>query len=112
VLNYLNYKYGNYSYIYFVVSYGFNTIWIRQNRYNYNFHIYNLNNSTPFTNVFVTFPWSFLFSIEVFLDFEINFSFITIQGLFMSTIQKSALLPIVRLPLLIFKILAGLDVKA
>jgi len=53
-----------------------------------------------------------LFSIEVFLDFEINFSFFTIQGLFMSTIQKSALLPIVRLPLLIFKILAGLDVKA
>ena len=60
----------------------------------------------------MTFPWSFLFSIEVFLDFEINFSFFTIQGLFISTIQKSASLPIVRLPLLIFKILAGLDVNA
>ena len=50
--------------------------------------------------------------MEVFFDFETNLSFFTIQGLFISTIQKSALLPIVRLPLLIFKILEGLDVKA
>ena len=32
MLNYLNYKYGNYSYIYFVISYGFNTIWIYFNK--------------------------------------------------------------------------------
>jgi len=48
----------------------------------------------------------------VFLDFEIKLSFFTIQGLFISTIQKSASFPISRFPLLIFKILAGLDVKA
>ena len=60
----------------------------------------------------MTLPWSFLSSIEVFLDFEIKFSFFTIQGLSKSTIQKSASFPIDRLPLLILKIFAGLDVSA
>ena len=66
----------------------------------------------PFTNVFMTLPWSFLSSIEVFLDFDTRFSFLTTHGLSISTIQKSASLPIERLPLLIFNILAGLEVKA
>ena len=47
--------------------------------------------------------------MDVFLDFETNFSFFTIQGLFISTMHKSASFPIERLPLLIFRILAGLD---
>ena len=51
---------------------------------------YSLNNSLPFTNVFVTLPWSFLSSIDVFFDFEISLSFFTIQGLLISTIQISA----------------------
>ena len=71
-----------------------------------------MNSSSPFTNVFVTFPCNFLPSIDVFLDFDIKFSFLTIQGLLMSSIQKSASLPIVKFPLFIFKILAGLHVKA
>jgi hypothetical protein len=50
--------------------------------------------------------------MEVFLDFEIKFSFFTIHGLFRSTIQKSASLPIERFPLSILKIFAGLDVSA
>ena len=45
-------------------------------------------------------PCSFLFSIEVFFDFEYNFSFFTIHGLFKSTIQKSASVPILKFPLL------------
>jgi thiamine transporter ThiT len=53
-----------------------------------------------------------LSSIDVFLDFEIKFSFFTIHGLFKSTIQKSASLPMERLPLSIFSIFAGLQVKA
>ena len=60
----------------------------------------------------VTFPWSFLSSIDVFLDLEIKFSFFTIHGLLISTIQKSASLPIDKFPLLIFNIFAGLEVKA
>ena len=32
MLNYLSYKYGNYSHIYFIISYGFNTIWIYFNK--------------------------------------------------------------------------------
>jgi len=48
----------------------------------------------------------------VFLDFETSLSFLTIHGLSMSTIQKSASLPTERLPLLIFNIFAGFDVKA
>ena len=71
-----------------------------------------VNNSSPFTNVFVTLPWSFLSSMEVFLDLEISLSFLTTHGLSISTIQKSASLPTERLPLLIFKIFAGFDVKA
>ena len=50
--------------------------------------------------------------MEVFFDFEISLSFLTTHGLSISTIQKSASLPIERLPLLIFKIFAGFDVKA
>ena len=73
---------------------------------------YNLNNSLPFTNVFVTLPWSFLSSIDVFFDFEISLSFFTIHGLSISTIQRSASLPIDRFPLFIFNILAGFDVNA
>ena len=76
------------------------------------FHNYILNNSLPFTKVLVTLPWSFLSSIEVFLDFETKFSFLTIQGLSRSTTQKSASLSIERFPLLIPKIFAGLDVRA
>ena len=38
----------------------------------------------------MTLPWSFLSSIEVFFDFETNFSFFTIHGLLISTTQKSA----------------------
>ena len=62
--------------------------------------------------MFVTLPCSFLSSIEVFFDFEINLSFLTIHGLLMSTIHKSASAPIERLPLFIFKILAGFEVSA
>ena len=50
--------------------------------------------------------------LSKFLDFETKFAFFTIQGLSKSTIQKSASLPIDRFPLLIFKLLAGLEVKA
>ena len=76
-----------------------------------NIPLYNLNNSSPFTNVFVTFPWSFLSSIEVFFDLEISFSFFTIHGLSISTIQKSASLPTDRLPLLILIFLLDLMLK-
>ena len=48
----------------------------------------------------------------LFLDFEIKFSFFTIHGLYKSTIQKSASFPIVRFPLLMFRIFAGLEVNA
>ena len=48
----------------------------------------------------------------MFFDFEYNFSFFTIHGLFKSTIQKSASVPVLKFPLLIFKIFAGLEVKA
>ena len=58
-----------------------------------------------------TLPCSFLSSIQVFLDFDIIFSFLTTHGLYISTIHKSASLPTERLPLLIFKILAGLHVR-
>ena len=51
-------------------------------------------------------------SIDVFLDFEIIFSFFTIHGLSISTIQRSASLPTERFPLSIFSIFAGFDVKA
>ena len=60
----------------------------------------------------VTFPCNLLFSIDVFFDLENKFSCFTIQGLFISTIQKSASLPTDKLPLLIFKIFAGLEVNA
>jgi hypothetical protein len=60
----------------------------------------------------VTLPCNFLSSIEVFFDFEIRFSFFTIQGLFKSIIQKSASFPIVRFPLFILRIFAGFDVNA
>ena len=50
--------------------------------------------------------------MHVFLDFEYIFSFFTTQGLYKSTIQKSALLPIDKFPLLIFRILAGLLVNS
>ena len=70
-----------------------------------------MNNSIPLIKVLKTLPCSFLSSIQVFLDFDIIFSFFTTQGLYKSTIHKSALLPTERLPLSIFKILAGLDVK-
>ena len=62
--------------------------------------------------MFVTLPWSFLFSIDVFFDFEIKFSCFTIHGLLISTIQKSASFPTLKFPLLIFKIFAGFDVRA
>ena len=70
-----------------------------------------MNSSTPLTKVFVTFPWSFLSSIQVFFDFEIIFSFLTIQGLLISTIQKSASFPIDKFPLSILRTLAGLLVN-
>ena len=38
----------------------------------------------------VTFPCNFLSSIDVFFDLETKFSFLTTQGLSISTIQKSA----------------------
>ena len=60
----------------------------------------------------MTLPWSFLSSMEVFFDLEISLSFLTTHGLSISTMQKSASLPTERLPLSIFKILAGFDVKA
>ena len=55
-----------------------------------------------------TLPCSFLPSIDVFFDLETRFSFFTIQGLLISTIQKSASDPTLKFPLSIFKILAGL----
>ena len=70
-----------------------------------------MNSSIPLTKVFVTFPWSFLSSIQVFFDFEIIFSFLTIQGLLISTIQKSASFPIDKFPLSILRTLAGLLVN-
>ena len=76
------------------------------------FPYYSLNNSFPFTNVFVTLPCNFLSSIEVFLDFDTNLSFFRIQGLLISTIHRSASLPTDKLPLFIFNILAGFDVRA
>ena len=45
------------------------------------------------------------------MDFEINFSFFTIQGLSISTIHRSASLPIERFPLSILRIFAGLEVN-
>ena len=54
-------------------------------------------------------PCSFLSSIEVFFDFETKFSFFTIHGLSISTIHKSASLPIERFPLSILSIFAGLE---
>ena len=60
----------------------------------------------------MTLPWSFLSSIEVFFDFETNFSFFTIHGLLISTTQKSASLPMERLPLSILRIFAGFEVSA
>ena len=50
--------------------------------------------------------------MDVFFDFEINFSFFTIQGLSISTMHKSASLPIDKIPLSIFNILAGFEVNA
>ena len=73
---------------------------------------YSLNNSLPFTNVLVTFPCNFLSSIEVFFDFETNFSFFTIQGLSISTIHRSASFPMDKLPLSSFNIFAGFEVRA
>ena len=56
----------------------------------------------------ITLPCNFLPSIDVFFDFDTRFSFLTIQGLFISTIQKSPSDPTLKFPLLIFKIFAGL----
>ena len=50
--------------------------------------------------------------LKYFLDLEIKFSFFTIHGLLISTIQKSASFPIDRFPLFMFNIFAGLDVNA
>ena len=50
--------------------------------------------------------------MEVFFDFETNFSFFTIHGLSISTIHKSASFPTERFPLSILSILAGLDDSA
>ena len=50
--------------------------------------------------------------MEVFFDFETKFSFFTIHGLSISTMHKSASLPIERFPLSILSIFAGLDVRA
>ena len=60
----------------------------------------------------VTFPCKFLSSIDVFFDFEIKFSFLTIHGLSISTIQKSASFPIDKFPLFMFNIFAGFEVNA
>ena len=46
--------------------------------------------------------------IEVFFDFDTRFSFFTIHGLLISTIQKSPSDPTLKFPLLIFNIFAGL----
>ena len=53
-----------------------------------------------------------MFSIEVFFDLETSLSFFTIHGLLISTIHKSASFPIDKLPLSIFNIFAGLEVRA
>ena len=53
----------------------------------------------------------YISALSVFLDFEIKFSFLTTQGLFISSIQKSASFPIDKFPLFIFKIFDGLEVN-
>jgi len=60
--------------------------------------------------VFSTLPCIFLFSIAVFFDFDLIFSFSTTQGLSRSTTAISASLPIDKFPALIFNIFAGLQV--
>ena len=49
--------------------------------------------------------------MQVFLDLEYIFSFLTTQGLYKSTIQKSASLPTVKFPFSILRIFAGLLVN-
>ena len=63
------------------------------------------------TKVFNTCPCNFLFSIGVFLDFDLSLSLLTTQGLLISTTHKSASLPFSIHPLFIPRIFAGFDVK-